>query len=239
MERIQAADATGGLSRRSGGPIRRRPLCSIVIPTYNGRELLARCLASIERHRPDPIALSDRGRGRRQRLDRRHVRMAGAGASRASGWCGSSRTASFCAAANAGLAAARGAFVQLLNNDTEVTAGWVEAGLAPFADETVGSVAPLVLVRSDPDRVDSAGDSLRLVRLADEARPRAVGRALGGATRSRRSSAPAARSAFYRAEALRRAGTLDLLLGQLLRGHRPGLPAAMGRLSMRLRPRVA
>ena len=46
----------------------------------------------------------------------------------------------FCAAANAGIGAARGRFIQLLNNDTEVTAGWVGAALAPFADETVGSV---------------------------------------------------------------------------------------------------
>src|SRR4051812_35385649 len=31
------------------------PVCSIVIPTYNARELLDRCLASIERYRPiDP-----------------------------------------------------------------------------------------------------------------------------------------------------------------------------------------
>ena len=60
------------------------------------------------------------------------------------------RNGGFCAAANAGIAAARGRFIQLLNNDTEVTAGWIEAGLAPFADPTVGSVAPLVLVRSDP-----------------------------------------------------------------------------------------
>src|SRR5689334_25396212 len=34
-----------------------RPACSIVIPTYNGRDLLARCLASIERHRPDPARI--------------------------------------------------------------------------------------------------------------------------------------------------------------------------------------
>jgi len=32
------------------------PLCSVVIPTYNGRELLERCLASVMRHRPaDPL----------------------------------------------------------------------------------------------------------------------------------------------------------------------------------------
>ena len=36
----------------------------------------------------------------------------------------------FCAAANAGIAAARAPFIQLLNNDTEVSVGWIQAGLA-------------------------------------------------------------------------------------------------------------
>ena len=111
----------------------------------------------------------------------------------------------FCGAANAGIAAARGAFIQLLNNDTEVTAGWVEAGLAPFADATVGSVAPLVLVRSDPSRVDSAGDSLRLVRLADEAGPWPARRRLVGSPGDDVFGASGS-SAFYRALALRRPG---------------------------------
>src|SRR5262245_66456109 len=73
-----------------------------------------------------------------------------------------SRNQGFCAAANAGIEAARGHFIQLLNNDTEVTAGWLEAGLAPFTDHAVGSVAPLVLVRSNPRRIDSAGDDYSL-----------------------------------------------------------------------------
>ena len=133
-----------------------------MIPTYNGLELLRRCLASIARHRPDrarypiEIVVVDNGStdGTSEWLsqvqpDIRRVRLDPNGG--------------FCAAANAGIAAARGAFIQLLNNDTEVTAGWVEAALAPFADETVGSVAPLVLVRSDPSRVDSAGDSYAMV----------------------------------------------------------------------------
>jgi GT2 family glycosyltransferase len=117
----------------------------------------------------------------------------------------------FCGAANAGLAAARGAFVQLLNDDTEVTAGWIEAGLAPFADATVGSVAPLVLVRRDPSRVDSAGDSY-----AWYGWPMKRGH---GQSAERWSAHPieevfgaSGSSAFYRALALRRAGTLDMLL---------------------------
>ena len=39
-------------------PARPGPLCSVVIPTYNGRALLERCLASIARHRPADPGLS-------------------------------------------------------------------------------------------------------------------------------------------------------------------------------------
>ena len=147
------------------------------------------------------------------------------------------RNGGFCAAANAGIAAARGQFIQLLNNDTEVTAGWIEAGLAPFADPTVGSVAPLVLVRSDPDRVDSAGDSYTLAGWPTKRGPRPAGRAAGSAAASRMSSPPAAPARSYRAEAIRQVGGFDPLLGLVLRGRGPGLPAALGRLSLRLQPR--
>ena len=126
------------------------------------------------------------------------------------------RNSGFCAAANAGIAAARGQFIQLLNNDTEVSPGWMEAGLAPFADPMVGSVAPLVLVRSDPSRVDSAGDSYTL----------------GGWPTKRGHGQPADRwtsrpidevfaasgsSAFYRAEAIRRVGGFDPLSALIMK----------------------
>jgi GT2 family glycosyltransferase len=181
-----------------------------VIPTYNGRDLLARCLASIERHRPDPA-----------RIPTEIVVVDNGSSDGTSGWLADAYPVvrvvrlepnrGFCGAANAGLAAARGAFVQLLNDDTEVTAGWVEAGLAPFADETVGSVAPLVLVRSDPRRVDSAGDSYAWFgwpmkrghgQSAEYWSDRSIEEVFGAS----------GSSAFYRAEALRRAGTFDMLL---------------------------
>jgi GT2 family glycosyltransferase len=55
--------------------------------------------------------------------------------------------------------------VELLNDDTEVTAGWADAALRWFADQRVAAVAPLVL-QNDPSRrarglpplIDSAGD---------------------------------------------------------------------------------
>jgi GT2 family glycosyltransferase len=69
------------------------------------------------------------------------------------------RRRGFCAAVNAGIHAARHSIVELLNDDTEVTAGWVQAALSHFADPKVAAVAPLVLTPSLPaTRVDSAGD---------------------------------------------------------------------------------
>jgi GT2 family glycosyltransferase len=187
------------------------PLCSIVIPTYNGKALLATCLESLDRHLHRDrswgaeIIVADDGStdGTAEWLAEHHprVRLVRTG-----------RNCGFCAAANAGIAAARGHFIQLLNNDTEVTHGWLEAGLAPFADPTVGSVAPLVLVRSDPNRVDSAGDSYSLAGW-----PVKRGH---GQPADRWSSRPAEEvfaasgsSAFYRAEAIRQVGGFDPLLG--------------------------
>jgi GT2 family glycosyltransferase len=188
------------------GPPAQRPVCSVVIPTYNGRRLLETCLASVARHRPGPglpleIVVAD---------DASHDDTAN--------WLAATypearlvrldRNAGFCAAANAGIAAARGSFIQLLNNDTEVRAGWIEAGLAPFEDPTVGSVAPLVLVRSDPARVDSAGDSYTIAGWPCK---RGHGEAAGDwcDRRPERVFGASGSSAFYRAEALRRVGLFD------------------------------
>ncbi|HMB08517.1 MAG TPA: glycosyltransferase family 2 protein [Isosphaeraceae bacterium] len=185
------------------------PACSVVIPTYNGRRLLETCLASIARHRPgDPpieVVVADDAStdGTAEWLadaypDVRLVRL--------------ERNLGFCAAANAGIDAARGEYVQLLNNDTEVTAGWIEAGLAPFADPTVGSVAPLVLVRSDPARVDSAGDSYGLVGWPSK-RGHGQAAALWLDHPSDCVFGASGSSAFYRAEALRHVGAFDPSFG--------------------------
>ena len=58
------------------------------------------------------------------------------------------RRQGFCTAANTGIRASHGEIVELLNDDTEVTAGWAEAALAVFADPSVAAVAPLVFART-------------------------------------------------------------------------------------------
>ncbi|MSR30662.1 MAG: glycosyltransferase family 2 protein [Gemmataceae bacterium] len=69
----------------------------------------------------------------------------------------------FCQAANAGVSAAVGEIVQLLNDDTEVCPGFAEAALEEFNQPQVGAVAPLVLRWpgwvNGPEIIDSAGDA--------------------------------------------------------------------------------
>ncbi len=186
-----------------------RPACSVVIPTYNGRKLLEVCVASIARCRP-------------RHLDVEILVADDASTDDTSDWLAAMHpdvrvvrlgtNGGFVAAANAGIAAARGEVIQLLNNDTEVTPGWIEAGLAPFTDPAVGSVAPLVLVRSDKSRVDSAGDSYSFVgwpfkrghgEAASTWMNRPAGRVFGSS----------GSSAFYRASALARVGAYDPAFG--------------------------
>lgn len=200
------SDRTAGMECDGPGP-----LCSVVIPTYNGRNLLERCLKSVARHRPADPALSI------------EVIVADdASTDGTAAWLARAypdvrvveleRNGGFCAAANAGIAAARGQFIQLLNNDTEVTEGWIEAGVASFSDPAIGSVAPLVLVRSDPGRVDSAGDSYALIGWPTK-RGHGQPRELFAARSPEEVFGASGSSAFYRAAALQQVGGFDPLLG--------------------------
>src|SRR5229473_5411013 len=68
----------------------------------------------------------------------------------------------FCCAANAGIRTSVHPVLEMLNDDTEVTAGWAEAALACFDDPSVAAVAPLALHWPGGEigtaRIDSAGD---------------------------------------------------------------------------------
>jgi len=64
----------------------------------------------------------------------------------------------FCAANNQGIAAARGEFVALLNNDAEAEPGWLEAlQRACSKSPEVGMAASKVLVWEDPRFIDKVG----------------------------------------------------------------------------------
>jgi GT2 family glycosyltransferase len=186
------------------------PRLSIVIPSHNRPDLLRACLGSVLRHMPsdtEVVVVDDAspdgtvGAAAREFAGVRIERL--------------ERRGGFCIAANTGLRASCGEIVELLNDDTEVCAGWADAALETFADPRVGAVAPLVLrwPGGPPGQatIDSAGDRYYLGGVAgkhghgevlrpDHLRPRFV----FGASAS---------SAFYRREALLMAGAFPESFG--------------------------
>jgi GT2 family glycosyltransferase len=137
---------------------------SVVIPSHRRADLLRLCLASVGRFAPpstEVIVVDDGSPG--AVVSQAAGEFAGVKVIR------HAKARGFCAAANAGIAAATAPVVELLNDDAEVTAGWADAALAWFADERIAAVAPLVL-QNDPERrakglpplIDTAGDEYDL-----------------------------------------------------------------------------
>jgi GT2 family glycosyltransferase len=181
-------------------------MLSIVIPSHNRPDLLSACLAAVARHAPadtQVVVVDDTSPGGAVGAAAR--RFAGVEVVRLP------RRRGFCAAANAGIRAARGPFVELLNDDTEVTAGWAQAALAAFRDPTVAAVAPLVLRWPDGTHVDSAGDRYWRGGVAGK---RGHGERLGPRhLRPGPVFGASASSAFYRRDALLRVGAFPESFG--------------------------
>lgn len=169
---------------------------SIVIPSHSRPDLLARCLQSLENHRPagTEVIVVDDGSPDAV-VSATAARFAGVGIVHRR------RAGGFCVAANAGLAQARAAVVQLLNDDTEVCPGWAEAALPWFDDALVGAVAPLTLAWPG-QAVDSAGDCYFLGGVAGK-RQRGQSPAKEG---PREVFGASASSAFFRRDAVLRLG---------------------------------
>jgi GT2 family glycosyltransferase len=111
------------------------PVVSIVIPTRGVGDLVERCLASISRHSddiPHEVVVVDDSPGRCviARLPSRPGLVI----------LGNGRQPGFTTACNAGAASARGTRLLFLNDDVEVSAGWLGA-LSAALDETDGAGA--------------------------------------------------------------------------------------------------
>ena len=182
---------------------------SVVIPSHNRPDLLRACLTSVCRHAPadaEVIVVDDGSPA--DCVSAVAATFAGVRVVRRP------RRRGFCAAANAGVRAARGAVVELLNDDAEVTAGWAGAALAHFAAPAVAAVAPLVLRwpgGGTQPIIDSAGDRYYLGGVAGK---RGHGEPLGPAYLRRGPVFGAsASSAFYRRDLLLRVGAFPESFG--------------------------
>ncbi len=127
------------------------PLVSIVIPVYNKIDYTVACLRSLVQHAGaaafEVIVVDDAS------SDTTAERLAHIGGIRV---IRNAQNLGFVGSCNAGAEAARGDFVLFLNNDTVVTAGWLEALLRCFDEEPDAGLVGAKLVYPD-GRLQEAG----------------------------------------------------------------------------------
>ena len=232
-------DRAGELSRSApDAPSGRRPLARSSSRPTTAASSCDRCLASIARHRPPDrscpieVVVADDGStrrhggvARRQTLPRRPGGPAGAerrllrGGQRRNG----RRSGPFHPAPQQRHRGYRGL-------------GRGRTGPVRRRDGRLGRAPGSGAVGPEAGRLGRR--YLCLVGLAGEARPRPAGRISGRIDPSTRSSAPAAAAPSTAPRPCGAPDGFDPLLGSLLRGHRPGLPPAMGRLPLRFHSRL-
>lgn len=132
---------------------------SVIIPTWNGAELLVVALESLERQTVSDfeVIVVDNGSSdgteelmRGNYANMRYLRFAD--------------NRGFAAAVNAGIRAAAGRVLVLMNNDTEADPTWLEALTGALdAHPDVGMCASKIVRFDDRTIIDSAGDKLGLL----------------------------------------------------------------------------
>jgi len=147
---------------------------TVVIPTWNGRELVDAALASLARQafRDFDVVVVDNGstdgtvEHLRQRYPKPEIRLPAGDAEHAPdarlpavGVVALPENRGFAGAVNAGIAATTGEYVALLNNDMELDPAWLgELAAALDADPSAGSAASKLVMLCEPGTLDGAAD---------------------------------------------------------------------------------
>jgi GT2 family glycosyltransferase len=156
----------------SKGPDNRYPLVSVVVVNWNRRDMLRGCLRSLSRQEAVSfeVILVDNG-STDGSVESASELAESLGLSLSVIRNSSNR--GFCAANNQGIAAARGEWIALLNNDAEAESDWL-AAMVRAADgrREVGMVACKILAFDEPKRIDKAG---HLIWLDGQNRGRGTG----------------------------------------------------------------
>jgi GT2 family glycosyltransferase len=134
--------------------MRATPSVSVVIPNYNGAAFLETCLASLARQTCSPLEIllvDNASQDDSLEITRRVIPSAVI--------LGQKQNLGFAAAVNAGIRAARGEWIAVLNNDTEVSDGWLETAAAALDRHPEAAfVACRIMEFEDRNRLYSAGD---------------------------------------------------------------------------------
>lgn len=135
-------------------------VASIILVNYNGRTDLVRCLSSLYDHLGSDtgiqVVVVDNGsqEGDLDGLAQDFPEVE---------WFSSATNLGFAGGCNLGGQHARGEALVFINTDTQVSSGWLESLLAPFAaDPGVGLVTSQVRLMADPERLNTAGNNIHL-----------------------------------------------------------------------------
>lgn len=174
---------------------------SVVIPTWNRKDLLGECLRSIasQMRAPDEVVVVDDGStdGTAELVNNEFpfaavIRL--------------ERNRGFCVAINAGIRAASGDLLLLLNNDMTLEPAFVDSLVRAATASDAAMFAPLVLFRDEPDLIYCAGD-----RQLANGRPESIGfrKRLNGFEHPGRIFGVSAGAGVYRREVFERVGLFD------------------------------
>ncbi len=177
------------------------PRLTVIIPTWNRARLLEHCLSSLARQRVRcPVLVVDNGStdSTREMLEDRFPGVEALALEENQG---------FARAVNRGILHCSSEYVALLNNDTEVDPGWVEAGLAALdRNPSYWFLASRMMDFRRRDLIDSAGDGYDRTGMPFK-------RGRGDACRLHSHSRPvlgaSAGAAFYRRRLFDRIGLFD------------------------------
>ena len=131
---------------------------SVVVVTWNRRDLLRSCLQSLslqQLNQPFELVVVDNGSvdGSLEMVERDF----GSSSKFTLHLIRNPKNYGFCAANNQGFAESAGEFVALLNNDAEADPGWLAALLEALEERPdAGMAASKILVYEDPQRIDKA-----------------------------------------------------------------------------------
>jgi GT2 family glycosyltransferase len=178
-------------------------LVSVIIVNWNGRECLNECLASLRRqsHRELEVIVVDNAStdGSIEQAQEQFPDVS---------FIVNRTNTGFARGNNIGIAAARGGWIALLNNDAVAADHWIERLLAMAnRDPAIGMVASKVVYYDRPDMLNSAGVMLYPDMTA-------VNRGIGQADRGQYQQVdevfcPYGAAAFYRKEMLDQISLLD------------------------------